>query len=341
MKVSKANQYLTWNEFRTYMTGSGLDITELSPLYQKYKAGLIKLKDLPFNEEYQYIDHLPKSYRRRSPKKSPVKYFRKSSRKLSNTLQNEQNLVNQPIKILTKIAMNMKYDDIIRLCKSNKNINKKLCDNDYFWAQKYKKDFGRKIPKYRSAKDYYKLRSTYNQDLVYILRKTINFNELSFELQKVSYRYLLRSLENLFKKYSAKVDQNFVNYMNNRNLRMLGQITPNVLEEEELVGVDYVIEYELVVRVIHQTMLKFNPVIKESYKYLEVGGISPNEFDDAPGEKLIMMEGLPAKAMIALSKIKGFNIKTLWFMRFQNDLRYQPNDYAVGHYNPIEIIERP
>lgn len=50
-------------------------------------------------------------------------------------------LTRQPKDILTKLALELEYDDIINYCKVSKRITEKVCDNKQFWIAKLKRDF--------------------------------------------------------------------------------------------------------------------------------------------------------------------------------------------------------
>src|SRR5579872_2386123 len=44
--------------------------------------------------------------------------------------------------ILFQIGIELDLPDLLRLCQSNKEINRKLCQQDAIWNYKLKKDFG-------------------------------------------------------------------------------------------------------------------------------------------------------------------------------------------------------
>ncbi len=58
--------------------------------------------------------------------------------------------------MLINIMLNLEYAELKQICKINKRVNE-LCKNEYFWEQKYKRDFGeKKIVISESWRDTYK-----------------------------------------------------------------------------------------------------------------------------------------------------------------------------------------
>lgn len=53
---------------------------------------------------------------------------------------------NVPKDILVLIALELDLPNLVNLCRSHKEINRKVCQNDAFWIQKLQRDFPRAVP---------------------------------------------------------------------------------------------------------------------------------------------------------------------------------------------------
>lgn len=42
-----------------------------------------------------------------------------------------------------KLALDLDYENILNLCKTEKSLNENICQNPYFWRDKILKQFGR------------------------------------------------------------------------------------------------------------------------------------------------------------------------------------------------------
>ena len=75
---------------------------------------------------------------------------------------------------LILIALEMDLSSILELCKTNKRINEKICQNDMFWLNKIKKERPKFLPaledklKFKSYKDLY-MKLENSGDTVYML----------------------------------------------------------------------------------------------------------------------------------------------------------------------------
>ena len=67
---------------------------------------------------------------------------RKSIKQSDGKLQSFKDLPND---MIIKIALNMDIGEIYNFCQIDTNFNKIICDNDYFWKQKYDRDFGKNM----------------------------------------------------------------------------------------------------------------------------------------------------------------------------------------------------
>ena len=83
---------------------------------------------------------------------------------------------------LILIALEMDLSSILELCKTNKRINEKICQNDMFWLNKIKKERPKFLPtledklKFKNYKDLY-MKLQKSGDVVYSLDfddKTVN-----------------------------------------------------------------------------------------------------------------------------------------------------------------------
>lgn len=236
----------------------------------------------------------------------------------TNTLQNGKDLVKQPKEMLEKVALTMSYQDIMRLCQTNTLIHSKLCQNENFWQKKYQRDFGA-LPKCFPAKSYYIAKMTRNKKLVEVLDKMINFNDLNFQKQTEAYSYLEKELKRVFKEYGVKVDSKRLrNYLLNI---IVDGIRIYKYEIDELMNRlakhDYVIEFDLILRLLHTLILKYNPVVKAMY---ENEDIDDEMTWDASGAQFIVNEGLVSKSIKGLSEIEGVSIKDDWIIPFRRNI---------------------
>jgi len=322
-----------WNQFRSHVKDTGLTPTEIKNLYQDYKDDLISLSDIPSVNRNRKIVPVRRRY-------SPRRYnYTSRSSHLENTLQNDddqniKNLANQPTEIVSKFAIDLNYKDIINLCQSNKELNEKLCKNKYFWFQKYKKQqLGNK-----TFKQYYQVVSSWNEHFVYVLDEMINFINLNFKIQKAAYHFMLTGLEFMFKHYAFEVKGDALrNYLS--KFKTEEEIEYFFSQDNPALPIkfDYILNVLLVRKVLHETMMEFNPVTKKMYKYLN------NNCGNAPGELIINKENLPVYAIFGLSQIKYPNKKNTRIgltdiPYFKYDLIYNLGEKGeIGYYNPVEV----
>lgn len=65
----------------------------------------------------------------------------------------EHSLNSIPKDVLIMIALNLDLYELLLLCKTNKTINSKICNNKYFWLKKLLRDFNFRYDDYRSDED--------------------------------------------------------------------------------------------------------------------------------------------------------------------------------------------
>lgn len=68
-----------------------------------------------------------------------------------------------PKDVLQRVALDFSPTDLINLCKTNKHVNRILCDNNVFWSMKFRKDFPnpeKEKPSYVGWKRWYRAYAT-------------------------------------------------------------------------------------------------------------------------------------------------------------------------------------
>jgi len=126
------------------------------------------------------------------------------------------NLANLPPELIQKTALTMSPSEILKLCRVDKRFNNAICNNEYFWILKLKRDLNKTYKCY-SAKEIYLETTNWNKDLVEILHILLNFKEFAFEKQKYYYAKIVREMKEFFKKkmvstkivYQRELELNF------------------------------------------------------------------------------------------------------------------------------------
>jgi hypothetical protein len=105
---------------------------------------------------------------------------------------------------LFSIALQMDLPELINFCKANKYINEKICNNNYIWFNKLKKDFDFVFDDYLNPEDFKKA-----YKLIYSLLRSRDFtcySDFSKKAGKIGsiklFLYVLKRLQQQFSKHT-------------------------------------------------------------------------------------------------------------------------------------------
>lgn len=208
----KYNIELDYKQYQRLMRGTGLSAKEKGCIWQKYtNRGLSSVERVKYSLDskvYEYEINIPYNKYQKIMKGSTLtieqrkKVWDKYKKKLLSPselkkygLDKDKDITNNNTRmdlttmskdVMVKMGLDMDYEDVVSLCKTNKKLNAFLCKNEYFWKQKYEKEFGK--VKFPTFKEMYSEKYSRNKDIVEVLNNMINFNKFSFWERKKYYK---------------------------------------------------------------------------------------------------------------------------------------------------------